>query len=389
LKAQNVSKSPKQEREEKVLIGLVDRYIHSGTPVGSNTLKEAGFSDISSATIRNYFASLEKNGYLEQLHSSGGRIPTDKAFRFYAKEFYDSTFIGTAEEDILHSLSESESKEITLYLQQSAETLSQLTNCAVFLSAPRFDHDFIVNFKLVPIDYHRFLCVLISDFGVIQTELLHTEQKLNTFSVKRIERYFHWRLTGHDKPEEIEPEEEKIAKKFYNELVVRYIVGYSNFIDEEIYRTGFSKLLAYPDFHDTAVLANSLALFENAHSMRLLLRECSARKNLTYWIGSDLLPYAAAKTNCSVLAIPYRINQKTVGAIGLLGPLRMPYKQLFGQLRAFSDSVSESLTRNVYKFKIQYRQPEPENLYLKKEEHSLIGQSRLMLLEDKTQEEAR
>jgi len=387
LKAPSRKKSNKEEREKRILLGLVDYFIKTGEPVGSNTLKDTSFSDISSATIRNYFSNLEKEGFLKQLHSSAGREPTAKAYRLFCKEYYNAATLSQKDQEILNSLAKSESKEISLYLQQAAETLSQLTNCAVFLSAPRFDHDFIVNFKLVPIDYHRFLCVLISDFGVIQTELMHTERRLSSFSIKRIENYFHFRLTGNSKPEEIDPFEEEIAKKFYNELVVRYIVSYSNFIDEEIYRTGFSKLLAYPDFHDTTVLANSLALFENAQSMRQLLRECSAKKRLTYWIGEDLKPFATAKTNCSILTIPYHINQQTVGAVGLLGPLRMPYKELFGVLRLFSDSISESLTRNIYKFKIQYRQPEPDISYLQKEEHSLLGQSRLMLLENKSDNE--
>lgn len=166
--------------------------------------------------------------------------------------------------------------------------------------------------------------------------------------------------------------------------MVRYIVGYSNFIDEEIYRTGFSRLLSYPDFQDTAALANSLSLFENAHSMRLLLRDCCAHETLRCWIGEELAPYATGKPDCAVLSIPYKINNQPVGAIGLLGPTRLPYKQLFGTLRTFADSVSEALTRNIYKFKINYRQPEPGAPYLQKEEQLLIGQSRLMLLEDKT-----
>lgn len=378
-------KSSKHEREKRVLIGLIEFFLKTGKPVGSNTLKEAGFGDISSATIRNYFANLEKEGYLEQQHASGGRVPTQKAYHIYAEEFIDSTVISPQEEEIFNTLRTSETKEIALYLQQAAETLSSLTNYAVFLSAPRFDHDFITDLKLVPIDYHRFLCVIITDFGVIQTELMHADQKLSTFAIKRMEGYFHWRLTGHDKPENLEEEEETLAQKFYNELMVRYIVGYSNFIDEEIYRTGFSKLLTYPDFHDTTVLANSLALFENSHSMRLLLRECGSLNALKFWIGDDLIPFATGKPNCSVLAIPYKINKQVVGAIGLLGPLRMPYKKLFGSLRSFADSISEALTRNIYKFKINYRQPEPGTPYLQKEEHHLIGQSRLMLLENKSE----
>ncbi len=378
------SKSNKQQREQKVLLGLIDQYLKTGQPVGSNSLKDAGFEDISSATIRNYFAELEKQDLLKQLHTSGGRIPTQKAYRIYAKEHYHANFITAEEEVILDTLRKSETKEIALYLQQAAETLSELTNYAVFLSAPRFDHDFVIDLKLVPIDYHRFLCVIITDFGVIQTELMHTDQRLSSFSIKRIEGYFHWRLTGHDKPENLNEEEELLAQKYYNELMLRYIVGYSNFIEEEVYRTGFSKLLKYPDFHDASVLANSLSLFENAHRMRLLLKDCSSHDALKYWIGDDLEPYATEKQHCSVLSIPYKINKQTVGAVGVLGPIRMPYKELFGLLKVFGDSISEALTRNIYKFKISFRQPEEGAPYLQKEEHHLIGQSRLMLLEDKS-----
>lgn len=378
------TKSAKQEREKKVLLGLIEYYLMTGQPVGSSTLKDAGFGDISSATIRNYFAELEKQEFLTQLHTSGGRIPTEKAFRLYAEEYRDFTGVRKDESPILERLRKSDSKEIASYLQYAAESLSELTNCAVFLSAPRFDHDFVVDLKLVPVDYHRFLCVMITDFGVIQTELMHSDQKLSSFTIKRIEGYFHYRLTGVDKPENLNEEEEELAKKYYTEVMLRYIVGYSTFIEEEIYRTGFSRLLSYSDFHDTSALASSLSLFENTKSMRLLLKDSASHETLKYWIGEDLAAFAADKQNCAVVSVPYKINKQTVGAIGILGPLRMPYKEFFGLLKGFGDSVSEALTRNLYKFKISFRKPEEEIVFLQKEERGLIGQSRLMLLEDKT-----
>lgn len=387
MKYLKAKKSSKEERKKQVLFALIEHFLKDGVPVGSNTLRNSGFSTLSPATIRNYFASLEEEGLLTQQHASSGRIPTNSAYRLYANASLESSEVSSQDEAVIQRLKKEGSKEIATYLQNSAEVLSSMTNYAVFLSAPRFDHDFIATLKLIPIDYYRFLCVIITDFGVIQTELLHTERRLSSFAVKRIEEYFHWRLTKRDKPENITEEEEQLGQKFYNELMVRYIVGYSNFTDEEIYRTGFSKLLTYPDFHDATVLANSLALFENAHSMRLLLRECSSQNMLRFWIGSDLSPYSSAIPNCSVLAVPYKINTQTVGAVGILGPTRMPYKALFGILRSFSDTVSEVLTHNVYKFKITYRQPQTGSPYLQKEEHRLIGQSRLMLLEDKTNRE--
>ncbi len=377
----SIKRIGKQDRERKVLLGLVDYYIQTGKPVGSNTLKEAGFGDLSSATIRNYFANLEEAGYLTQSHSSGGRIPTYSAYRVYAQSFLHEDPI-ELKKDIFRSLREFDSREITLFLQEAAESLSQISQCAVFLSAPRFDHDFVVDLKLVALDAFRCLCVLITDFGVVHTEILHVSEKLSSFAIKRIEHYFHWRLTGLGQPENLEAGEEAIGQKIYNELMLRYIVGYSTFINEDIYRTGFSHLLAYTEFQDASALASGLALFENAHSMRLLLKECTALDCLKFWIGDDLGTYVA-DPNCSVIAIPYYINHKPVGAVGLLGPTRVPYRTLFSTLRLFSESVSETLTRNVYKFKISFRQPEAGKVYLQQEENRLIGQSRLILLEDK------
>lgn len=378
----SIKRVGKQDRERQVLVGLVDYYIQTGKPVGSNTLKEAGFGDLSSATIRNYFAHLEREGYLIQPHSSGGRIPTDLAYRFYAQAYLDQDQ-PELKEDVFQDLQHVDSREIALFLQEAAETLSQKSQCAVFLSAPRFDHDFIAEIKLVPLDASRCLCVLITDFGVIRTEILHLPTKLSSFAIKRIESYFHWRLTGLTQMEKLEPEEEAIGQTFYNELMVRYIVGYSTFIDEDIYRTGLSRLLTYADFQDASLLASGLTLFENVPSMRRLLKECRTLDCLKFWIGDDLTSYTTTNPNCAVLTVPYYINRHPVGAVGLLGPTRLPYRSLFGLLRQFSAYVSEILTRNIYKFKISFRQPGEGKLYLQKEEHRLIGQSRLVLLEDK------
>lgn len=385
LKTDIVKRTGKQDRANRVLLGLVECYIQTGKPIGSNTLKEAGFEELSSATIRNYFADLEEQGFLIQSHASGGRIPTDLAYRTYAD------YCASLEEDqeqnhFFDALQDFDSKEIALFLQKATEHLSHQINCAVFISAPRFDHDLISDIKLVSIDASRCLSVIITDFGVVQTEILHLPIKLSNFAIKRIESYFHWRLTNLGRPENLEPEEEAIGQKFYNELLLRYVVGYSNFVDEDIYKTGFSRLLNYPDFQETSSLVSGLALFESVQSMRLLLKECKALNQLKYWIGDDLTSYTQNNPNCTVIAIPYYINRNPIGAVGIVGPTRLPYRQLFSTLRAFSDCISQTLTRTIYKFKINYRQPELGKLYLGKEEQQFLGQSRLMLLEDKRKE---
>lgn len=384
MKASPIKRLGKQDREKRVLLGLVDYYIKTGRPVGSNTLKEAGFEDLSSATIRNYFSHLEEEGYLSQPHPSGGRLPTSLAYRTYANAYFDFD-PHEMDDSPFKQIRRFQSREIASFLQESAETLGNLAQCAVFMSAPRFDQDFVVNLKLVPIDVSRCICIILTDFGVVQTEMLYLPKKMSSFAIKRLEAYFQWRLTGLEKPV-LEEDEVEPARSLYNELMIRYIVNYSYFSSEEIYRTGFSHLLSYPEFQETTLLSSSLALFENAHQMRLLLKECQTVDRLKFWIGDDLASYLyPAQPSCAVLAIPYYVNHKVVGACGILGPMRLPYRQLFSQLRLFSDAISEALTNSIYKFKISFRHPETNPLYLSKEDQKLAGQSSLMLLEDKRQ----
>lgn len=387
LKPIAVKKLAKHDRERQVLIGLIELYLKTGKPIGSNTLKEFSFEVLSSATIRNYFTHLEEAGYLSQQHSSGGRIPTTKAFRLYAQEYQDESSLSEAHLRELKSLRTQETHELAAYLEQAAEMLSNLSNSAVFLSAPRFDHDYISDIKLVGIDPSRCLCVIVTNFGVIQTEVLYLDKKLSSFSLKRMEAYFRWRLHRMDqitenhninKPDSLTEEEEMLAQQFYSEIMMRYLVSYSTFSDDDIYSTGVSKLLHYPDFQDTATLTNCLSLFENTHSLRLLLKESCKKDTLKFWIGEDLQAFSKSPYDCTVIAIPYYINKHCVGAVGLLGPIRVAYKELFGLLRHFSESISEALTRSIYKFKITYRQPQTST---QNDQQQPLGYSRQMLIE--------
>jgi heat-inducible transcriptional repressor len=340
--------------------------------VGSNTLKEAGFEDLSSATIRNYFANLEETGFLTQQHSSGGRIPTPKAYKLYANEHKESATLDHTHSEKIQALALVQTKEIVTHLEKMVEELSELTGLAAFSSAPRFDYDTLLDVKVLSIDTERLLAVLITDFGTISTEVIYTDIPVNTFGAKRIENYFKARLLSLPLPSNLTPEEERITLKFYNEAMVRYLVGYSHFTDYDLFKTGFSKLLNYPEFNEPGSLSASLSIFENNRSLRLLLKDCLKHDSLKVWVGDDLNPYISAPSDLSLLAIPYKINGKGVGAVGLLGPNRIPYPQLMGLLRYFSESVSAMLARNIYTFKISVREPNEGALLLQAPQVKLL-----------------
>ena len=165
--------SPRQTREQAVLLGLIELYLKMGKPIGSHTLQENGFESLSSATIRNYFSKMEEEGYLKQQHTSGGRIPTEKAFRLYIDAYFDEGVIEKNQEEALEKRLGEGSREVATLLNRSADVLSELTKCAVFVSAPRFDQDFIQDVRLIRLDATKLLSVLITDFGLIRTETVY------------------------------------------------------------------------------------------------------------------------------------------------------------------------------------------------------------------------
>ena len=357
----------KAQKELRVLMGLIDLFIETGRPVGSQKLQECGFEHFSSATIRNYFTRLEKEGFVTQAHSSGGRTPTEKAFRFYAEEKIQNL------KPLTHTVITPPLKEIGIYLDNKAEELSKKAGCAVVISAPRFDHDFIRDLRLVNIDQSRVLCALITDFGLVKTELLSIERPLESTSLTAIESYFLWRLNGHEKaPPKLSEEEESLSLHLYHEIMVRYLVGYSHFVKPDLHKKGFSTLLSYPECSDPLSLVHILGLFEHEEALFALINESLKKEGLSAFIGTDLNRFFSGSVSASFIASPYLIHQRPVGAISLLGPLRMNYSKVFHLLRETSLEISEVLTKSLYTFKLNFREPSSKNYYLTDSETKLL-----------------
>lgn len=357
MKTIATKKLSKSDREHAVFLGLVELYLKTGKPIGSQTLQENGFESLSSATIRNYFSKMEEAGLLKQQHTSGGRIPTERAFRKFVDHFQNEGFVEKEQEEKIQSATKGDLREIATFLHKAAERLSDLTKCAVFISAPRFDQDFVQDAKLIRLGPDKVLSVLITDFGMIKTESVYLEKEVDSQFLRTAEEYFLWRMNKGEKPLFETQQQAKLAQRIYNEIIVRHVVGYANFPEEDIIRTGLSKLLGYPEFNDAAQLASSLSLLEDENAMRALLRKSTKKGVLSQWIGDELCPFLPERAECSVIAIPYRINQAVTGSIAILGPLRLPYRNLFGILQVFGEALSLSLTQSVYKHKITFRQP--------------------------------
>ncbi len=354
LKVLSNARNGKSEREKRVLLGIVDLFIQSYKPIGSNTLKENGFSDLSSATIRNYFSKLEKEGYLTQQHSSGGRIPTSKGFQYYAKHFLSEEKIKKETEKSLKEFLEKETPQIHNYIQKAAEFLSEMLFAPITISEPSLEMDFIQKVKFFALDKEKIAAILFTGYGITHTETLYSPQSFEEKDLTYLENYFYWRLSKQEKPFE-EGSLLKWAQRLYNELVLRHLIDRST---PSFYSTGISKLLHYSECNDASYLAQALSLFENTSSLEKLLQKSLQEKKLTCLIGEQLSSFLPGCFDFCVISIPYKIGPTFLGSITLFAPMRVSYKSVFPIMRRFSELLSENLTKNVYKYQIPFSQEE-------------------------------
>ncbi|ANH78293.1 heat-inducible transcriptional repressor HrcA [Candidatus Chlamydia sanziniae] len=381
-------KSKVSKRDSKILYILfvtIELYLKAGQPVGSKTLKESYCSDLSTATIRNYFMELETLGLLKKNHVSGGRIPTDLAFRYYV-DHQEDVFDTNISDLVLEKLNElpKESRNIIKDLQKTIELLGDVLDLPTFFSSPRFENDAVTNIQLTLVDEQRVVVILSTEFGQIFTDTLWLPKTFETTSVRRIENFLQNYIRKFPPSDSLSENEENVSMRLYNEIVVRYLNRYCNFSEEDLYQTGLSKLLRYEVFKDPDVLARGLSLFENQRHMCKLLDIGMRKDRLTAFIGneiSDILntPYLG----CTVITIPYHMNQAPLGALGILGPVNLPYKEVFPTLKLFTNKIEETLTQSFYKFKLSFRRPCRSHCKLSDEQTLLARYSSIKLLPSK------
>jgi heat-inducible transcriptional repressor len=369
-------KLTKEDKKTNILLGLVDLYIKSNAPIGSNFLKETLFKDLSSASIRNYFTKLEEEGYLEQVHISGGRIPTAKAFKEYALANINSEKIDKKDFLFLNKELKLDSKKITDFLIKASNSLSNLINASVFISLPRFDQDYISNIKLILLEDNKILSVIITDFGMIKTQTLYVKHPLTQNLLKKIEDFFLFRLNKKSQVN-LSKEENRVAVFLYNEIIIRYVVGFASYTNEDIYKTGLSNLLSYEEFQDPIKLAESLSIFENSFQMNNILLNTIKKNKLSFYIADDLNKFEIDSKTSSIISIPYKINEIIAGAIVVLLPIRVDYKKIFAVLKEFTKILSTTLTKNISKYKISFHSNLEEDL-------KKLNKNKSILLEDKS-----
>lgn len=335
------------DRKTKVLYAIINSYILSAEPIGSRTITKLYDLGVSSATVRNEMSDLEDLGFLNKPHSSAGRIPSDKAYRLYVNELLKThrPKIDLIKKDQIKKILASESREIEQLLQNSAKILSALTSYTALAISPQLKGSKIKHIQLVPIDNHQILMVLVSNTGVVKNSIFRLDKEVSENQVLTISNFLNDKLKGLS-IEEIDGEiSTGILTEIYQyKAIMDGIIPIINQSMEDmdnidLYSDGVTKILNFPEYKDLEKAKSFISFIEDKDSVVEILLNNSLSQDIEITIGNENI-YKPIK-DCSLITATYRLGDKTIGKIGVIGPTRMDYYKLVNTLQLFSVNITE------------------------------------------------
>ncbi|MGN0436069.1 MAG: heat-inducible transcriptional repressor HrcA [Wujia sp.] len=334
------------DRKKKILRAIVANYLETGEPVGSRTISKFTDLNLSSATIRNEMADLEEMGYIIQPHTSAGRIPTDAGYRFYVDRLMEEK---EEVEDVKSSLLERVDR-MELLLKQVAKVLAYNTNYATMVTAPNYNNKTVKFIQLSQVDIDNLLAVIVVDGNIIKNQMIRVDVALDNEDVLKFNILLNTFLQGASL-EDINLEMIQAMKKQageYGEILDQIFQGIIDAIHEadelEIYTSGATNILKYPELGDISKTSELLEAFENKDELSHLLEETVNKDNdnetgIQVYIGNE----ASVKQmkDCSLVTATYEMPEGAKGTIGIIGPKRMDYKKVVSTLKNLTTELDE------------------------------------------------
>ena len=328
------------ERKRQILKIVVEGYIRTAEPVGSKVIAAQMAGKVSSATIRNELADLVELGYLEQPHTSAGRIPSPKGYRLYVNELMEEQRLSIAETERINQALEIKMEELDRVISQAGRAVSSFVNYPTYMAAARKKTVTARRFELLPVDDHSCIVVMMMDSSKVKSQLLRMQLRvdldqfpvlinlLNSHFVKVSAEEMNLRLMN--VAEQIPP---------HMFLLLSQIISYAaDCLEEagqrEIITSGAKELLKLPEFRD-ADKAHQLMSFLTDSKESLPMPDDSPMKIL---IGPENISDALKDT--SVVVASYDIGDDMRGLIGVVGPTRMDYATVAARLSGFADGLT-------------------------------------------------
>lgn len=338
------------ERKKKILLAIIKTYLETGEPVGSRTISKIPGLTLSSATIRNEMADLVEMGYILQPHTSAGRIPSDKGYRFYVDQLMEDKEKEVEERerevDEMKDILVEKADKMERLLKQVAKSLSVNTNYAAMISAPQYHANRLKFIQLSRMEKNRIVAVIVVEGNMIKNQIIDVIEPIDDETLLKLNMLLNTNLNGLTIDEInlsiITKMKEQAGE--HSELVSEVIDAVAESIkgDEEleIYTSGANNIFKYPELADNQKASEIITAFEEKKQLTDIVYETlshSQERGIQVYIGEES-PVENMK-DCSVVTATYELDEGIHGTIGIIGPKRMDYDKVLKTMKKLTSEL--------------------------------------------------
>ena len=330
-------------RRERVLKLIVEHFIKTAEPVGSRTLIEKYNLNYSGATIRAEMNSLEQEGFLEKTHTSSGRVPSSKGYRYYIEHLRERS-VSDEFKYQMQSILDEKIRSIDDVIKQSCEILSQMTSLASIVLGPNATQEKLVSVQLVPISETSATCVFITDQGYVENKTFVLNEKTSLNDVESCVKLLNERLKGTSISELIP--KMKAIKPLLSDYVIDHDVIYQamleafvGFAKDRLSAYGKEELFEQPEFKDDASKIKKLIeLFDSPEVFREI--EEDGANEISIHIGGEDIG-----DDVSIISAKVKIPGQKEGSIAIVGPKRMDYDQVVSSMEYLINEIDKRYSK--------------------------------------------
>ncbi len=336
------------ERKIKILSAIIDDYIATAEPIGSRTIARKYRIGISPATIRNEMADLEELGYLSQPHTSAGRMPSNKGYRFYVDFLLPTRGLNKHEQMLIHRMFSKRINEFEQLAKEAARIISRLTSYTTITMGPQLESSRLKYIQVNRIEETRGLLILVTNFGTVTHHIIDIPQDFDDSDLLRVTNILNSNLAG-KALSEITCEKLDTIKnemieydEILNLLLEILLKNLSDVPDNtSVVSMGGSKILDHPEFRDVEKAKNFFSLLEQRELIIKALKSISKPNAITVTIGNEnpvieLQDYSVVTSNIC-------IDGKDLGIFGIVGPTRMKYSKVISTLEQVTDLLIKTI----------------------------------------------
>ena len=334
------------ERKKKILRAVVESYIRTAEPVGSKAILDLTELKVSSATIRNELSDLTEMGYLEQPHTSAGRVPSPKGYRLYVNELMEEQRLSLEETKQINDALHLKMQELDKVIDQAGRMVSQLTNYPAFAVAGGRRRTTIQRYDLIMVDVNSFIVVVMTDSNVVKNKLIRLPTDLSQPQLQMLTALLNTSFVGKSL-EELTPELMRVAEHAAGSayglisLVVSFAMDVLDSLEHSpVYTAGTSHILDHPEYRDVGKAQKLMSYLTEDQSLANVLDLPALNEdNTKILIGPENV--ADELKDTSVVLASYDIGDGMKGVIGVVGPTRMDYAKVAAKLSYVADGLSK------------------------------------------------